>query len=198
MATVQQFIVKTDFERYITEENLDNITENENQVWIQTLASVIETVSSYLRFRYDTDNIFNILTHVPADTYLEGQSVIDSELIYIALSDVPATTPITNTTFWKQSDTRNQAMVDIMVVFILYAIYSRINGSEIPTWIQVLYDGGDSQQRGGKLGFLKEIRKGTLEINLALLPDVADQSTQSGNSISYGSAISAVVKHTSI
>ena len=78
MATAQQFIVKTDFDRYITEENLDNITENDNQVWIQTLASVIETVSSYLRFRYDTDNIFNILTHVPADTYLEGQSVIDS------------------------------------------------------------------------------------------------------------------------
>ena len=196
--TQEQFIIKTDFERYITEENLNNITVSDNQVWISSLSSVIEVVSSYLRFRYDTDNIFNIFKHVVADTYTDGQSVIDNELIYIAVKDVPATTLITDTTYWKQSDTRNQAIVDIMVVFVLYAIYSRINGSEIPNWIQVLYDGGDSQQRAGKLGFLKEIRKGTVEINLPLLPDVEDQTTQSGNSISHGSAIGAVTRNTSI
>lgn len=194
----QQFITKTDFYRYITEENLDGITITDNQVWISSLSSVIEVIASYLRFRYDTDNIFNIFEHVVSDTYLEGQSVIDSDLIYIAIQDVPLSTPITNTTFWKQSDTRNQAIVDIMVVFVLYGVYSRINGSEIPNWIQVLYDGGDSQQRAGKLGFLKEIRKGTVEINLPLLPDVEDQTTQSGNSISYGSAVNAVNRNTSI
>ena len=194
----QQFVTKKDFERYITEENLDNITVTTNQVWIDSLSSVIEVVSSYLRFRYDTDNIFNVFNHVPADTYLEGQSVIGSELIYVAIIDVPASTPITNTTFWKQTDTRNQAIVDIMVVFVLYAIYSRINGSEIPNWIQVLYDGGDSQQRGGKLGYLKEIRKGTVSINLPLLADVEDQTTQTGNAMSYGSATEVVKRNTSI
>ena len=195
---IQQFITKTDFKRYITENNLDNIIENDDQVWIDTLSSVIEVVSSYLRFRYDTDNIFNIFIHIPADTYLEGQSVIDSDLLYIAIIDVTAGEPITETTYWKQSDTRNQAIVDIMVVIVLYTIYSRINGSEIPNWIQVLYDGGDSQQRAGKIGYLKEIRKGTVEIKLPLLPDVADQTTQSGNAISHGSAVNAVAKHTSI
>ena len=197
MAT-QQFITKQDFDRYITQENLNAITQNNDGVWILALSSVIETVSSYLRFRYDTDNIFNIFIHVPADAYATGISVIEGDLIYISIDAVPAGQPITNETYWKQSDTRNQAVTDIMVVLILYALYSRINGSEIPNWVQVLYDGGDSQQRGGKLGFLKEIRKGTVEINLPLLPAVEDQTTQSGNSIAYGSAVGAVTRNTSI
>lgn len=194
----QQFLIKTDFKRYITEQNLDNITESEDTVWISTLVSAIETVASYMRFRYDTDKIFNILQHVPADAYEAGAEVIDSQNIYTSIISVPATTPITNTTYWKQSDTRNQAIVDILVVFVLYTIYSRINGSEIPNWIQVLYDGGDSQQRGGKLGYLKDIRKGTVSIKLPLLSDVEDQTTQSGNSMSYGSAKGAVERNTSI
>jgi len=194
----QQFITKKDFDRYITEENLDNIVVNDNQVWIVTLASVIEVVSSYLRFRYDTDKVFDIFEHVLADAYLEGQSVISDGLIYLALSDIPANTPITNTTFWKQSDTRNQAIVDIMVVIVLYGVYSRINGSEIPSWIQIMYDGGDSRQQAGKLGYLKEIRKGTVEINLPLLPAVADQTDKSGNNISGGYAVETVQRNTSI
>lgn len=192
------YLLKSDFQRYITDTNLDGITEADDSAWQKMLSSVIETVSSYMRFRYDTDKEFVLTEHVPADTYLAGDTVIDADKFYIAIQDVPATTLITNVAYWTESDFRNQAMIDVVLVFVLYGIYSRINGSEIPNWIQVLYDGGDSQQRGGKLGYLKEIRKGTVQTTIPLLTDVEDGTTQSGNSFAHGSASGAVTRNTSI
>ena len=195
------YLLKTDFNRYTTETALDGITESTDSVWQLALSSVIETVSSYLRFRYDTDKEFApIKEHEVANTYLLNARVIDisNDKLYVALKDVPATTLITATEFWKESDSRNSAIVDVVVVYVLYGIYSRINGSEIPNWIQVLYDGGDSQQRAGKVGYLKEIRKGTVQINLELLAEVADGTDQSGNSFAHGAAVGAVNRNTSI
>jgi hypothetical protein len=192
------YLLKTDFNRYTTPTKLDGITESTDSVWQLALSSVIETVSSYLRFRYDTDKEFILEDHVLADTYVSGARVVDSDKFYTAIQDVPTLKPITDVLFWKESDFRNPAMVDINVVLVLYAIYSRINGSEIPNWIQVLYDGGDPQQRAGKIGYLKEIRKGSVQINLALLADVEDGTDQSGNSFAYGSAVGAVKRNTSI
>ncbi|MEK0371116.1 MAG: hypothetical protein QQN55_08185 [Nitrosopumilus sp.] len=196
---MSNYLLKSDFERFITLTNLDGITDATDPIWEIELLSTIEVVSSYLRFRYDTDKEFKpIEPHVPANTYLIGDRVIDGTDLYFAIQDVPAATLLTDILFWTKADSRNPAIVQIVVVLILYNIYSRINGSEIPTWIQVMYDGGDSQQRGGKLGYLKDIRKGTVQINLALLPEVEDGTDQSGNNIAFGSAIVAVNRNTSI
>lgn len=194
-----EYLIKADFDRYITSANVDSITESNDGVWKLALLSVIETVSSYLRFRYDTDKEFApVIPYVNAGAYKINDRVLDGTDFYFAIQDVPALTVLTDTAFWTKSDSRNQAIVDIVVVLVLYAVYSRINGSEIPNWIQVLYDGGDSQQRAGKIGYLKEIRKGTVQINLALLAQVADGTDQSGNSFAHGSATNAVQRNTSI
>lgn len=193
------YLQKQDFERYITETNLDGITETTDSIWQKMLSSVIETASSYMRFRYDTVKEFlPIETHVPADPYLINARVIDGTDLYFAVQAVPGGTLLTNTAFWTKADSRNQAMIDVIVVMVLYSIYSRINGSEIPNWIQVLYDGGDSRQTAGKLGYLKDIRRGTVQIDISLLSDVEDGTTQSGDSFAHGSAVGAVIRNTSI
>lgn len=193
------YLQKADFTRYIPLANLDAITETDDTVWQKMLSSVIETASSYMRFRYDTVKEFlPIETHVPANTYLINERVTDGTDLYFAIQAVPTLTPLTDTAFWTKADSRNQAMIDVIVVLVLYSIYSRINGSEIPNWIQVLYDGGDPRQTAGKIGYLKEIRKGTVDIDISLLADVADGTNQSGNSFAFGSAVGAVVRNTSI
>jgi len=193
------YLQKADFTRYIPLANLDSITEADDTVWQKMLSSVIETASSYMRFRYDTVKEFlPIETHVPANTYKIDERVFDGTDLYFAIQAVPTLTLLTNTLFWTKADSRNQAMIDVIVVLVLYSIYSRINGSEIPNWIQVLYDGGDPRQTAGKIGYLKEIRKGTVDIDIDLLADVADGTNQSGNSFAFGSAVGAVVRNTSI
>ena len=196
---MDNYLLKSDFYRFITETNLDGITESDDSIWWTELLSSIEVAASYLRHRYDTDKEFAIIkTHVVTDTYETGERVIDGTDLYFAVQDVPANTLLTDTAYWTKADSRNPAIVQIVCVLVLYNIYSRINGSEIPNWIQVLYDGGDSQQRGGKLGYLKEIQKGTVQIDVPLLADVEDGTTQSGNSFAYGNATDVVQRNTSI
>lgn len=193
------YLIKRDFYSFTTETILNGVTDLDDNVWVNELPASIEVVSSYLRFRYDTDKEFKpIIAHDNSDVYLEGERVIDNDILYYALQDVPTATLITDTAYWKEGDTRNSALVQVLVVIVLYNIYSRLNGSEIPNWLQVMYDGGDSQQRGGKLGYLKDIRKGTVQINLDLLPEVENGDTQSGNSFAYGSAKDSLYKNTSI
>jgi len=193
------YLLKTDFKRIITIGNLDGVTDSDETVWEEQLSSAIEVASSYLRFRYDTDKEFApIETHVLADAYLKDARVINGTDLYFAIQDVPALTALTDTDFWTKADSRNPAMVEVIVVLVMYIIYSRINGSEIPNWIQVLYDGGDQQQRAGKIGYLKDIRKGTVQINLDLLAAVEDGTDKSGNSFAFGNATDSVAKNTSI
>lgn len=193
------YLIKRDFYSFTTEIILNGITDSDDNVWINELPASIEVISSYLRFRYDTAKEFKpIITHDETDVYLESERVIDNDILYYALQDVPASTPITDGTYWKKGDSRNNALVQVLVVVVLYNIYSRLNGSEIPNWLQVMYDGGDPQQRGGKLGYLKDIRKGTVQIDLDLLPEVESGETQSGNSIAFGNAKDSLYKNTSI
>ena len=117
---MSNYLLKSDFERFITLTNLDGITDTTDSIWEIELLSTIEVVSSYLRFRYDTDKEFKpIETHVPANTYLTGDSVIDGTDLYFAIQDVPGGTLITNTAFWKKSDSINLAIVKIVVFIIL-------------------------------------------------------------------------------
>lgn len=194
------YLLKTDFNRYITTVNLDKITETNDKVWEDQLLSSTEVAASFMRFRYDTDREFAPIDieHSLLIDYLINERVEDSGNLYVSIQAVPIATPITDTDFWDKTDDRNQAIVDVIVVLVLYAVYSRINGSEIPNWIQVLFDGGDMQARGGKMGYLKDIRKGTVQIDLELLPEVADGTDQSGNNIAFGSAVGAVNRNTSI
>lgn len=196
---MDNYLLKSDFYRFITETNLDGITESEDSIWENELLSAVEVAASYLRFRYDTDKEFQpFYIFDTSKEYQINSRVTDGTDLYYAITEVPANTPLTETDFWTKGDSRNPAIVQIIVVLVLYNIYSRLNGSEIPNWIQVLYDGGDSQQRGGKLGYLKSIRKGDVQINLSLLPEVENGSTQSGNSFAYGNAEFVVNRNKSI
>ena len=114
------YLLKTDFDRYTTAVKLNGITDNIDIVWQLALSSVIETVSSYLRFRYDTDKEFaTIESHVITNTYLSGARVVDGTDLYFAIQDVPVSTALTDTAFWTKGDSRNSAIVDIVVVLVL-------------------------------------------------------------------------------
>lgn len=193
------FIQKQDFKQAIEIDALDGITDGENDVWKRQLPATIEFVSSYIRHRYDVETIFKPLEkHTDQKTYLQGDRVFVGAKLYNAISDIAIGIPITDTTFWEEKDTRNPMIVEVVLIMVLYNIYTRINGSEIPGWLQVMYDGGYERGVGGKLGWLKEIRKGTVDVDLPLLPNVESGEDQSGNRISFGVATSAINRNNAI
>jgi hypothetical protein len=197
------YLLKSDFESLITGEDLDRLTNTTDRVWEKAEKSAIEEASSYMRNRYDVSQEFrSINLHVQTNAYALDDRVYvpngDDNDIYIALQDVPATTVITDPLFWKQTDDRNPKIVEVVMIVLLYSNYTRINGSEIPAWLILRYDGGDVKQTGGVIGYLKNIQRGTIETTVPLLADVADGTTQTGNKIAYGSASDAVDRNTSI
>lgn len=193
------FIRKQDFKQVIEISSLEGVTDGENDVWERQLPATIEFVSSYVRHRYDVDRVFRTLEkHDDSTEYKQYDRVFVGSKIYNALEDVPAGTLLTDLDFWEQKDNRNAAIVNTVIVVLLYNIYPRINGSEQPNWLQILYDGGDPRQMAGKIGWLKEIRKGTVDVDLPLLPDVETGEDQSGNRIAYGVASGSINRNSAI
>jgi hypothetical protein len=192
------FIIKDDFKSHITLADLDRVTDSNDAIWQQNLGIAIEFESSFMRQRYDVDAVFT-----PIETWVDqdwpiGTRVQDGGLLYYAIQSVTTGTLISDTDFWTQADNRNQKIVEITIDIILFNIYNRLNGSEIPNYLQIRYDGADGQQRGGAVGYLKEISKGTVQADLPLLADVIDGTRQSGNNIIFGQADDVILKHTTI
>lgn len=196
------YIFKEDFESIITAADLDKITDSTDSVWQKALKSSLEEASSYTRHRYDTDKEFaEIPVHLEANTYTQGDRVHDGQTpqkYFTAIQDVPASTPITDTDYWKEGDFRNPKMMNVVMILVLYDIYSRLYGNDIPAWLSQRYDGGDPVQRGGVIGYLKQIQRGVIDINLPLKAAVADQTDQTGNRTVHGSATSSRDKYLTI
>lgn len=196
------YLLKSDFDRVITTIDLDKLTDSTDSVWQSAELSALEEIKSYMRYRYDVAIEFDLVAHLQANTYQEGDIVIiqigNNSGVYRALSDVPANTEITNTTFWIKEDPRNAKLVTTCVIIILYENYARLNGTEIPNWLQLRYDGGDVRQSGGIIGYLKNIQRGVIEPDIPLLADVADQTVQTGNNIVAGTASDVVNRNTAI
>ena len=59
-------------------------------------------------------------------------------LFYYAIQDVPIGILITDTAYWAVGDTRNAKVVQLATQFILYTLYQRLNGVDIPQYLQIV------------------------------------------------------------
>lgn len=154
-------------------------------------------------FRY-LENTFD-----PTATYSQGNRVNYGEYIYSANSSIsPGAWDATkwnqicynnlvwtciavsignypdNTTYFIQSDPRNNEIVNIMVNVVLYRIHAQIVPNNIPE-LRRIYFNSDGQPRnmdGSAVGTLIAIQKGDLMLNLPIYTD-----DQQGQNITWGS-----------
>lgn len=196
------YVLNKDFNRFITPEDLNNLTCGDPSVWQLAEVSALEEVKSYLRNRYDVSGEFDIPLHNSSLPYPVGSRVLlqtgAHQGVYSALQEVPAGSSITDTSFWAVTDLRNAKLVSAVTLIMLYENYTRLNGTEIPGWLQLRYDGGDMRQTAGIIGYLKMIQKGTVEPNIPLRADVAQGTSQNGNAIAFGVATGVVTRNTAI
>lgn len=127
--------------------------------------------------------------------WLSGDRVEDSGVLYFAIQDVPPGTLITDTDFWTQGDSRVPVLVEKVLDIVLYNINTRLDFSEFATKLGVRFDGNDPQQRGGAVGYLKQVQKGDITIDAPLQADVISGDNVSGNMFISGSAESALIKN---
>lgn len=88
----------------------------------------------------------------------------------------------TDATKWTQADNRNQEIVQYLIDIVLYNVHCRINPRNIPDLRKERYDGNEPQQRGGAIGWLKNIASGKIFV------DIPEILPEQGNSINWGNA----------
>lgn len=89
--------------------------------------------------------------------------------------------PTQNTTYWTKGDNRNPQIVLNLIDILLYHLHSRINPNQIPMLRNIRYDGASPAQLGGSIGWLKNVQRGKVSLNL---PEIVQ--TQ-GLAIRFGS-----------
>lgn len=182
------FLLKSDFYRVISQTDFNLLINNNDSVWQNELNTSIETVSSYLRARYDVVNIFKSFSvwSVTAQYAIGDWLASATDVKYICIAAPPVGTVLTNTTYFTQTDPRNCKIVEVVVDIVLYNLFARLNNYDIPALRKERYDGNDPKQQGGAIGYLKNVSKGLIMPNLPLVE--SRQTDQTGNIIMYGNA----------
>lgn len=86
------------------------------------------------------------------------------------------------TKYWTLGDNRNAKIVELMIDIVVYHTHARIQPRNIPEVRKERYDGNDPDQKGGAIGYLKLVQKGTVQLDIPRHDD-----NQRGQNISYGS-----------
>lgn len=180
------FLVSDDYSKLIESSDLAIVDGGDADVLNQSMDSGIEEVAGYIRHRYNENEIFK--THqLTSDglniTASNGDRLYQTttKKFYFCIKDATSK-GITETEFFTEGDNRNPKIVDVTIDVLLYHMHSRISPRNIPDLRRLRYDGDDPQQRGGAIGYLKQVQKGIITPDLP----VTDNSDQSGHRVSWG------------
>lgn len=157
----------------------------DDTIWRLKVPSSMETMLGHTRHWYDMDTeVAAICEYNTTDTYATGQrvaSVADAQgyrTLYVALQDVPANTPLTDTTFFEEKDSRNAVLVEIVTHLIVYHISRRTNPRQIPEQRIMDYDNA--------MIMLKKIQRGEVDLDIPKRPSDEVETDDAGQRIAWG------------
>lgn len=188
------FLVKDDYLPLIKDDKLNQITDSDDSVLTKALPASQEEAAGFVRHRYDYDKVFKPVSEVTDNTVADvliGDRFYQSttKIHYVAITD--GGVDLTSTTDFEQKDDRNPKLVEVVIDIVLYNIHSRINPKSVPLHRRIRYDGDDEQQRGGALGYLKGVQKGTITPDLPVITDEEGETPQNTQSVAYGTSDSS-------
>jgi hypothetical protein len=80
---MNKFLVKFDFQTLIDEDNLNEVTDNNDRIITDAIDSAVEEVAGYIRHRYDFDQVFRVvIPYANATEFVLGDRVYWSETAY--------------------------------------------------------------------------------------------------------------------
>lgn len=185
------FLVKDDYLPIIREDKLDQVTQDDDSLLTKALPASQEEAAGYIRHRYDNDKVFKSVLEV-VDNVVSLVATGDrfyqstTKLHYVAIDT--GGTDLSDTNNFTQKDDRNPKLVEVLVDIVLYNIHSRINPKSVPTQRKIRYDGDDPEQRGGAIGWLKNVQKGSITPDLPVIVDEDGETPQNTESLAYGTS----------
>jgi hypothetical protein len=174
------FILKDDFKAIATDIDLDVLSSANELIIRQCNKIAIAEASGYLNTRYNLLKLFKDPTlYNVASPYLMGDRiyVIDGDIYkhYICILDTPAGEDITTKAFFKEEDSRDQKLLQVVMSISLFYIHMRLTPDNIPAFRVEYYDGGtDKDEVMSAIRWLTLIQKG--DLNPYNWPEVEDEN----------------------
>jgi hypothetical protein len=189
------YILKQDVTRFLSAATLDEMTggkkaigstpavSGNDYIWQQLRSSAIEMVKGYIRHWYDADTeTRTIYEHNNTDEFIKGWRVAGAEdgdgirKIYVCILDAPVGTALTNETYFAEGDDRNEIILELAVVLLIYKLFTRRNPRQLPE--QRLNDYENA------IKTLKDIQSGKIQLDIAERSEVDPDDP--GHNIAYG------------
>jgi hypothetical protein len=189
------FITEDDLLPYVNSVDL-GVLDQGLDYWKQVSLAVVEEIRSYIGHRYNIDTDLRGLnlsadglgiTATANDRYYQTTT----KKHYLCILDATAI-DLTNTTYFTEIDSRNQVVLMRFIDMVLYHLHAHITPQNIPTIRQQRYDGDDSKQLGGAIGWLKMLQKGN--VTAVLTVNLDSDGEQEGERITYGNISKASYK----
>ena len=143
-----RFLTDLDYNVTIRNEIRALLTKSDAYTQETAEATALDLVSSYLRDRYQVDEIFvPVPLFVAGTTYNTGDSVDSGGKIYTAIVDNAGDT-LTDLTKWKVSDPRSKLLIRVLIDITLYDLHSNISPRNIPPLREKRYNEAMSWLKG--------------------------------------------------
>ena len=141
-----------------------------------------DKIESIGEFVYDEDSIDLPLqvdiTPVSTDTAELGGSI---QIVGFITDGY--TWEVSASNYWESGDNRNAKLKQLLIDILLYHIHARIQPRNIPEIRIQRYDGGTERQTAGAIGYLKDVQRGLVQMDLPLYYE-----EEKGQRVMYGSA----------
>jgi phage gp36-like protein len=163
-------------------------SETDRVFWVAVDYSETETylIGDYVNYQ---DVIYKCNTEILAGEAFDPakwDEITENNSIFICIADAPVGTYPDNTTYFTETDDRDPWIVQITVDVCLYHLLNRLNNIDISANRKERYDGNDPNQKGGAIGWLKDVAAGRVNPELPLKEVETDDQTI--NKIMYGDA----------
>ena len=175
------FLFPADFEKVVRTDIREIITNSDDTLLTDAEESAISEMKTYLRPRYKLVDMFISYTTWAAGTYATGSRVIKDGVFYRALQSTTQTPPGSH---WVAGDERIPYLVLTTINIVMFHLYRRINPRKVPEHVSLAYERA--------VEWLKDIRKGTADLDVSLYDTAAGDANEdgiqdAGQQITYGS-----------
>lgn len=181
------FLTEKDYKMHIKGDQLQIVTQADDEIRRNAELASQEEMSSYLSGRYDVALLFiDVFPYDDSASYLTDEHIVYNEIIYKALQAANGQDPeAAASLYWSKTDDRNKQIVMYLIDITLFHLHSSINPRNIPELRRQRYNGDDPKETGGAIGWLKNVNKGMLNPNLPTYDD--STGTDLNNPIRFGS-----------
>ena len=198
------YILKDDFNAIATIEDVQIISDASDRILEQCNKIACDEAKGYLAGKYNIDKIFSEpkLFDDTIDTYQidDRLYVVNSATTEVThysciMSGMTTGTTITNTIYFKEGDTRDSKLLEVVMSMSLFYIHKRLSPNNIPTHRIMSYDGNGNDKIMSAIKWLTMIQTGLIQPYGWLLkandetildPDVSEPSDLLGNDPSVG------------